>query len=57
MHVKGKKKPDHELVKERNGPFAGKRVNRPVANYDECRTLAKNYLEANLGKNASDSLR
>ena len=57
MYIRGKKKPDYELVKERNGPFAGKRVNHPVANYDQCHTLAKNYLEAKLGKNASDSLR
>ena len=57
MHIRGKKNPDYELIKERNGPFAGKRVNHPVANYDECHTLAKNYLEAHLGKNASESLR
>ena len=57
MHTRGKKNPDYELIKERNGPFAGKRVNHPVANYDECHTLAKNYLEAHLGKNASESLR
>ena len=26
----------YELVRERNGPFAGKKINRPVAKYDYC---------------------
>lgn len=43
-HVKGKKESDFELVKERNGPFAGKKINRPVANYDQCHNLAKRFL-------------
>jgi hypothetical protein len=57
LWIRGKEKPDYELVKERNGPFAGKKVNRPVANYDQCHNLAKEYLEKNLGRNASESLR
>ena len=57
LHVRGKVKPDYELVRERNGPFAGKRVNRPVANYDECHGLAKGYIDAKLGKEAGEALR
>jgi len=34
-HVKGLKRSVEE-IKERNGPFAGKRVSRPVANFDDC---------------------
>ena len=34
-HVKGLHKSVEE-VKERNGPFAGKRVSRPVADYEAC---------------------
>eukprot|EP00095_Tigriopus_kingsejongensis_P000352 maker-scaffold1125_size61249-snap-gene-0.10 protein:Tk00352 transcript:maker-scaffold1125_size61249-snap-gene-0.10-mRNA-1 annotation:"ectonucleoside triphosphate diphosphohydrolase 5-like" len=42
--VVGKEQPDFELVKERNGPFAGKKINRPVANYGQCHTLAAEYI-------------
>ena len=37
-HVKGLHKSVEE-VKERNGPFAGKRVSRPVADYEACHGL------------------
>lgn len=46
--VVGKEKPDFELVKERNGPFAGKKVNRPVAHYQQCHNLAAQYISAHL---------
>ena len=42
--VKGKAHPDYELVRERNGPFAGKRQNRPVASYDGCHRRAVDFL-------------
>ena len=38
-----------EEVKERNGPFAGKRVARPVANYEACHTAVVAHLQAALG--------
>ena len=38
-----------EEVKERNGPFAGKRVARPVANYEACHTAVLAHLQAALG--------
>ncbi len=57
IHVLGKERPDYELVKERNGPFAGKKVNRPVANYDQCHNLAKRYLADHLTKNGSEAMR
>jgi len=37
-HVKGLHKSVEE-VKERNGPFAGKRVSRPVADYEACHNV------------------
>ena len=37
-HVKGLHKSVEE-VKERNGPFAGKRVSRPVADYEACHSV------------------
>ncbi len=42
--VKGKKEPDFEMVRERNGPFAGKKTNRPVANYDGCHNKAVKFV-------------
>ena len=36
-------------MKERNGPFAGKRVARPVANYEACHTAVVAHLQAALG--------
>jgi hypothetical protein len=48
FRVLGKAEPDFELIKERNGPFAGKKVNRPVANYEECHVAATAYLDAHL---------
>ena len=33
-----------EEVKERNGPFAGKRVARPVANYEACHSVVVSIL-------------
>ena len=36
FHVRGVVNGTYELVRERNGPFAGKKINRPVAKYDYC---------------------
>jgi len=47
-HVKGLHKSVEE-VKERNGPFAGKRVARPVANYEVCHTAVVSHIQAALG--------
>jgi len=37
-----------EETKERNGPFAGKRVSRPVANYDVCHGIVLSHVKAKL---------
>lgn len=55
--VLGKAEPDFELVKERNGPFAGKKINRPVANYEGCHATAKDYIRRHLTTNETDTLR
>lgn len=47
--VRGLAKAHHELVKERNGPFAGKKINRPVANYDQCHHVCSGYVSKQLG--------
>jgi len=47
-HVKGLHKSVEE-VKERNGPFAGKRVSRPVANYEACHGVVLNIVQSTLG--------
>ena len=47
-HVKGLHRSVEE-VKERNGPFAGKRVARPVANYEACHTVVVSHVQASLG--------
>jgi len=47
-HVKGLHRSVEE-VKERNGPFAGKRVARPVANYEACHTAVVAHLQAAIG--------
>jgi hypothetical protein len=47
-HVKGLHRSVEE-VKERNGPFAGKRVARPVANYEACHTVVLAHLQATIG--------
>ena len=43
-HVKGLHKSVEE-VKERNGPFAGKRVSRPVADYVACHNMVLNNVQ------------
>jgi len=47
-HVKGLHR-SMEEVKERNGPFAGKRVARPVANYEACHAAVAAHLQAVTG--------
>jgi len=47
-HVRGLYRSVEE-TKERNGPFAGKRVSRPVANYDVCHNIVLNHVKAKLG--------
>jgi len=37
-----------EETKERNGPFAGKRVSRPVANYDVCHGIVLSHVKSKL---------
>ena len=49
-HVKGLHKSVEE-IKERNGPFAGKRVSRPVANYEACHGVVLNVVQKTLGNN------
>jgi len=48
-HVKGLLRSVEE-VKERNGPFAGKKVSRPVANYDGCHGVVVDFVNKALGK-------
>ena len=48
-HIKGIKKSVEE-IKEKNGPFAGKKVARPVANFDDCHAVVQNYVRRNMGK-------
>ena len=36
------------LVRERNGPFAGKKINRPVAKYDYCHRVCATYVDEKL---------
>ena len=38
-----------EEVKERNGPFAGKRVSRPVADYEACHSIVLSNIQKLLG--------
>ena len=47
-HVKGLHKSVEE-VKERNGPFAGKRVSRPVADYEACHSIVLSNIQKLLG--------
>eukprot|EP00092_Neocalanus_flemingeri_P095852 GFUD01121965.1.p1 GENE.GFUD01121965.1~~GFUD01121965.1.p1 ORF type:complete len:455 (-),score=108.00 GFUD01121965.1:152-1516(-) len=47
-HVKGLHKSVEE-IKERNGPFAGKRVSRPVANYEACHAMVLNIIQKTMG--------
>lgn len=59
--VRGLEKGDYELVKERNGPFAGKKINRPVANYDYCHNVFNTYIsqilnETNVGDKNEDAI-
>ena len=48
IRVRGVEKGDMEMVKERNGPFAGKKINRPVANYDKCHRLSSHWVESRI---------
>ena len=48
-HIKGIKKSVEE-IKEKNGPFAGKKVARPVANFDDCHAVVQGYVKRNLVK-------
>merc|ERR1719383_678079 len=48
-HVKGIKRSVEE-VKERNGPFAGKRVSRPVANFDDCHSTVVSFVNKKIGR-------
>jgi len=43
-HVKGLPRSVEE-VKERNGPFAGKKVSRPVANYEVCHGVVAEHVK------------
>lgn len=47
-HVRGVINGTFELVRERNGPFAGKRINRPVAKYDYCHRVCAAYVSEKL---------
>ncbi len=41
-------------MRERNGPFAGKKIHRPVADLSGCRKLAQAYVKARNGLSPSD---
>ena len=47
-HIRGVVNGTYELVRERNGPFAGKRINRPVAKYDYCHRVCAAYVSEKL---------
>ena len=55
-HVRGLEKGDHEMIKERNGPFAGKRINRPVANYKYCHSVMQDFVAKRLGAGLGQQL-
>ena len=55
-HVKGLHKSVEE-VKERNGPFAGKRVSRPVADYEACHSVVLNNIQKLLNVNFENVLK
>jgi len=48
FHVRGVVNGTYELVRERNGPFAGKKINRPVAKYDYCHRVCSSYVSQKL---------
>jgi len=48
FHVRGVVNGTYELVRERNGPFAGKKINRPVAKYDYCHRVCATYVDEKL---------
>ncbi len=56
-HIQGKEEPDFELVRERNGPFAGKKINRPVASFDGCHKRAVSFLSGKVPTNESALVR
>lgn len=47
-HVRGVVNGTYELVRERNGPFAGKKINRPVAKYDYCHRVCASFVNEKL---------
>lgn len=47
-HVRGVVNGTYELVRERNGPFAGKKINRPVAKYDYCHRVCAAFVNEKL---------
>ena len=55
-HIRGLEKGDHEMVKERNGPFAGKRINRPVANYKYCHSVMMEFVSKQIGHGVRSQL-
>jgi len=55
-HIRGLEKGDHEMVKERNGPFAGKRINRPVANYKYCHSVMVEFVSKQIGHGVRSQL-
>merc|ERR1712179_77581 len=57
QRVRGLVQGDYELVKERNGPFAGKKINRPVANYAKCHKACSELLEDRLNIEDSSPLK
>ena len=44
------------MVKERNGPFAGKRINRPVANYKYCHSVMVEFVSKQIGHGVRSQL-
>eukprot|EP00096_Caligus_rogercresseyi_P015714 TRINITY_DN8184_c0_g1_i1.p1 TRINITY_DN8184_c0_g1~~TRINITY_DN8184_c0_g1_i1.p1 ORF type:complete len:349 (-),score=105.94 TRINITY_DN8184_c0_g1_i1:74-1120(-) len=44
--VQGLDPPEYEMVKEKDGPFAGKKVNKPVANIGKCKAKALEFLRS-----------
>ncbi len=44
-------------MRERNGPFAGKKTNRPVASYEGCHTRAVTFLSSGIPGNETRRMR
>ena len=56
FRVRGLVNGKHEMVKERNGPFAGKRINRPVADYNYCHNIMADYIAQKLNRGTRSQL-